>query len=269
MAKSSATKKAARLARSGGRAGAVNRRSPSFPLAVLVICVLGVALVAYGAMERRNVVSAEPALGQHWHSAYGIYACGDWVANLTDRHTDELGIHTHNDGLIHIHPFSGQVTGNDAKLGRFFEMTDVKMTDSALTLPDGVVYDESQPCPATSSTPDASATLRVARFAPGATEPTQVYDSDFDDIRFEEDGEALTIAFVAPDAAIPPPPSVGTQPTDVDVAPQPGENTVDGAVTTSTAVAPADPNAATTTAGDGASTTTAAPGATTTTAPAR
>ena len=66
-------------------------------------------------------------LWEHWHSAIGIYVCDRWVSNLSDRGPDALGIHTHDDGLIHIHPFLAGATGKAATLGKFFDQVGMEV----------------------------------------------------------------------------------------------------------------------------------------------
>ena len=56
---------------------------------------------------------------------------------MPDGPDDPLGIHTHEDGLIHIHPFLAGAAGKAATLGKFFDQVGVKVTDSAITLPPG------------------------------------------------------------------------------------------------------------------------------------
>ena len=51
----------------------------------------------------------------HWHDAYGsTSATTSCPPSPTRASDDELGIHTHGDGMIHIHPFvnasAGQAT---------------------------------------------------------------------------------------------------------------------------------------------------------------
>lgn len=71
----------------------------------------------------------EPPRGNvdHWHTAFGINVCGTWLADppvFYDRRVDPgliAGIHSHGDGLIHIHPFSIDEAGARATLRRFLE----------------------------------------------------------------------------------------------------------------------------------------------------
>ena len=49
----------------------------------------------------------------HWHAAYGMYVCDHFLPPVTDAKEDVLGIHTHGEGVIHIHPFSAAASGDN------------------------------------------------------------------------------------------------------------------------------------------------------------
>ena len=70
-----------------------------------------------------------PAVGDHWHTAYGIYVCDHFVTPIQNIN-DVDGIHTHGDGLIHVHPFSSKTTGANADLGAFAKATGMTLTDT-------------------------------------------------------------------------------------------------------------------------------------------
>jgi len=66
-----------------------------------------------------------PNVGDHWHSAFGVYACGEFTA--PENPNDPRGIHTHGDGLIHTHPFEDAAAGENATLGVFFEAVGIDL----------------------------------------------------------------------------------------------------------------------------------------------
>ena len=70
-----------------------------------------------------------PTLDDHWHAAFAIYACGDFLA--AENPNDPLGIHTHGDGLIHIHPFEEEAAGENATLGVFLDAAGVDVDSLA------------------------------------------------------------------------------------------------------------------------------------------
>ena len=48
---------------------------------------------------------------------------------------DTAGIHAHDDGLIHIHPFLDRVAGKKARMGVFFDAVKLSMTDKKIVFP--------------------------------------------------------------------------------------------------------------------------------------
>jgi hypothetical protein len=230
MGKASSAKKVARAARAGGRRRPGQRRQLGFPLTIVTIIVAGLALVWYARDTRE--ASAAPRPEDHWHAAYGVYICDAFQAPMTDALQDPVGIHTHQDGVIHIHPFVSASSGANARMRHFFDDTALEVTDERITLPDGTTYEEGQ-----DECDGKSANVRVLRWTNAADaldekDPSEVITENFDDIRFRRDREAFTIAFVPSDLAtdeIPHPESIPTLDNLSDVAPAEG-----GATTSST-----------------------------------
>jgi len=209
MGKASSAKKVARAARAGGKTTG-QHRNLGFPAAIVAIVILGVGLIAFARQNQPG--DGSPALGEHWHAAYGIYVCDRWVANLSDRGPDTLGIHTHDDGLIHIHPFLAGAAGQSATLGKFFDQTGVKVTDSSITLPPGDVFGERTYKNGETKCGDQDGRVVMAYWedAQNATsgEPDDVRTSNIADEHFENDLGAITIAFLPTDVEdVPAPPS--------------------------------------------------------------
>src|SRR3954464_11404283 len=109
MGKASSAKKVARADRAGGKSSKRERPKLAFPLAVFVVIVLGSSLVVYARTARNDVASADTAPSSvnkdHWHAAYGFYVCDHFLPALPESPKDPEGIHTHGDGVFHIHPF--------------------------------------------------------------------------------------------------------------------------------------------------------------------
>ncbi|HEU5152027.1 MAG TPA: hypothetical protein VFU19_16140 [Iamia sp.] len=278
----------ARAARAGGTTTG-QRRNLGFPAAIVAIVVLGVGLIAFARSDQPG--GGSPALGEHWHAAYGVYVCDRWVADLSDRGQDTLGIHTHADGLIHIHPFLAGAAGRSATLGKFFDQVGMKVTDSSITLPPGDQFGERTYKNGETKCGDEEGRVIMAYWedAQNATgKPDDVRTSNIAGEHFEQDLGAITIAFLPKgENTIPPPPSapgilqaatadgpIDTQ-ADEDLTPEELEEQFqegagdsvpadDGATTT----APAEDGATTTApADDGATTTAPADDGATTTAP--
>ena len=77
---------------------------------------------------RASIDPAKPS--DHWHAAFAVDICGKEQPPVQDGPVDKLGIHTHGDGVIHIHPFVTRAAGKGANLGRFFTQVGMKVTDS-------------------------------------------------------------------------------------------------------------------------------------------
>ncbi len=72
----------------------------------------------------------KPLVGDHWHAEYSIYLCGQKRENFPE--SINLGLHTHGDGLIHVHPGKQDETGANANLGRFFDSLAQKFSDKEI-----------------------------------------------------------------------------------------------------------------------------------------
>jgi hypothetical protein len=56
-------------------------------------------------------------------------------------------VHTHGEGLIHVHPSTSQTTGANANLGRYFGPTGILLTSESIQLPGGRLYRNGDACP--------------------------------------------------------------------------------------------------------------------------
>jgi hypothetical protein len=204
MGKASSAKKVARAARAGGSSTRKNRPKLAFPLAIFVVLVVGALLVVYSRGQHSDSAAAETApsykTGDHWHAAYGLYVCGKgFLPNLTDVQDDTLGIHTHGEGIIHIHPFVGSSSGTNARMKVFAQQVGLKLSDDGWTMPDGTSYKNGYDC---DGKPGKFAIYRWTVDDPSA--PIEVFDQNVNNIHFEKDRQAYTFAII-PDGAEPPP----------------------------------------------------------------
>jgi hypothetical protein len=206
MGKASSAKKVARAAAIGESSRTSDRRQLGYPLAVAATMIFGIALVVFAAASRDSV--PEPTLSDHWHDAYSIYSCetGGFEGALQGT-SDPDGIHSHQDSLIHVHPFTGAVTGAGAKMEVFFNAMGVEMTNDTLTLPTGVTFTEGS-----TQCDGEDAVLQILRWTDGvnATDgaPDEIITENFNDVRYLANGEAFTIAFAPLGADIPAPESI-------------------------------------------------------------
>ena len=180
-----------------------------FPLVVALVFLLGTSLVIYARSTRSDAVApklnvgAAGVTGDHWHAALGIYNCDHFEGNiLRGDWPDPTGIHSHDDGAIHIHPFVSGAAGTRARLKVYFETMGLKFDDDELELTDGTTLKSNTDCNG------KNATLRVARFdIDNPDAPIEIITNDLNDVRFLADREAFTIALVPDDVDIPIPPT--------------------------------------------------------------
>jgi hypothetical protein len=205
-AQSESSKKVASAARAGqGSAASVGKekRDLGFPLALAAVIILGVALVVF-ARSNRDTSSLSPTFGDHWHSAYGIYDCtvDGFQPHLDDPQTANSGIHTHGDGVMHIHPRGSDATGSNAQLIRFLEATRTEINDDMeMTFPDRpTLTEEGVTCDG------QDVVLQIVRFSPDSDIAAEIVTEDLNDFRLREDGERIVIALAPLGADIPLPP---------------------------------------------------------------
>jgi hypothetical protein len=229
MGKASSSKKVARAARAGGRTAGNKQRNLLFPGVIGVIMVLGVALVAFAANDRKSETDVPPVLGDHWHAAVGFYVCDQFEPDLAEFES-RVGIHTHGDGVIHIHPSSEGGAGENATLGEFLEGAGVTLTDTELTIGENTWKEGDQKCG------DEDAELVVAQWkdVESSEGKPALIRRDFDSIRFREDGEGYTIAFVPEDTTDIPKPASAAQLQALGAADDPSATTTTSAGATDT-----------------------------------
>jgi hypothetical protein len=101
--------------------------------AVVIVGIVAVVLTRGGAGSDDGGVApfvANASTGQagdHWHTYLGVNICGEWLDDVpafenpvgTPTGTQNAGIHSHGDGLIHTHPFVQSEAGNNATLGKY------------------------------------------------------------------------------------------------------------------------------------------------------
>jgi hypothetical protein len=197
MARGDSASKVARAARVGSSGGTGERRKMGFPMAVALVVILGSLLVVWARTDRE--ATSAPRLGDHWHSAYDIYVCDNYRSKIL-LETDPNGIHSHGDGLLHIHPFNKLASGRDAVLGEFFSAFGGRIDDTTLVLDTGEELVEGADCGG------EPMVLKVARFdADDMERDPEIVTEDLEGVRFLKNREAFTIAMVPADVDPPAP----------------------------------------------------------------
>jgi hypothetical protein len=194
MGRQSSAKKVARAARAGSGGGTGRTRKLGFPAAIAAVLLIGLGLVVFAKVQQSSS-DVDPQIGEdHWHSAIAVWTCDQFLATpLTDTQNDALGIHTHDDGLIHIHPKSSNAAGENATLGVFADEVGIEFGEDSFTLPAGTTYTTGDDCQG------EAGTVEVLKWTNENLDgEPEVITSDFADTRFTGNGEAFTVAFVKP-----------------------------------------------------------------------
>lgn len=233
MAPSSSASKVAKLAQKGKGKKVRFQGGTIFPVVVAVVTLLGLGLIVYARESRFGPGQGSPTANDHWHAAFGIYACDDkglqtlpkLVGNLEETdgsgqfvstNFQRTGIHSHGDGVMHWHPSaSGAATGTNAKLGVFLKNYDITLTDKKLVLPEsqgGQTFEEGKSkCMVNGKEEPASLKLWVwPDFSTATTSEPEIYTANMDDVRLKNDGMVFMLAF-APDSVTPKPPEWTSQ----------------------------------------------------------
>ena len=206
MGKASSSKKVARAARAGGSAKG-SKRQWLFPAGIVLIFVLGITIVVVARSSNQKASAETPAVGDHYHNAFGIFVCDKYLPALVDSTAaDTLGIHTHGEGIIHIHPFQTSVSGANAKLSVYADRVGLKLSNNGVTTPDGTSYDKGYDCNGTPA--EVSAYYWSNPF--DTSIPPKIYTSDFGSIPLRTDGAAIAIVIAPPGTNVPVPDSVPT-----------------------------------------------------------
>jgi hypothetical protein len=227
---SSSTKKAARLAQKGKGQKVRFQGGKLFPLIVALVCVLGSALVVYSRQSRPAADASAPTINDHWHHSYGFFLCDTWVQldgdgeaqDASGRPTNveyaRTGIHSHDDGLIHWHPFSSAAVGRRATLGVFTGVYGVEMSNDVLQFPedqraqlpeqfreDGRFESGESTC--TIDGEEETGRLQVTRWDNiSDTGAGTTFIAGFEGIPLNQDAMVVSIAFVPDDTDVGKPP---------------------------------------------------------------
>jgi hypothetical protein len=111
----------------------VNRAELRRVIIVVLPLSVALALAATAALALTDSDRAgEPRVGKHWHAVYQVLICGERQPNFP---TWESGVHTHGDGIIHIHPFQTFEEGDGSRLVKFFEYGNGLLTQTEMRMP--------------------------------------------------------------------------------------------------------------------------------------
>ena len=208
MVSSSSTKKAARLAQKGKGKRVRFQGGTLFPMVVLAILVIGLGTIVYARQSQPAADASPPTINDHWHAAYGFSLCDqeeftqlsgakeetDASGQLISSEFLRTGVHSHDDGVIHWHPYTSAAVGKRATLGVFLDVYDVELTDDSLKFPEeqgGQEYIEGE-----TMCDGEDGELKVVVWDNyNDTGTGTTYVSNFDDIRVDRNSMVFTISF--------------------------------------------------------------------------
>jgi hypothetical protein len=236
MGKASSGKKVARAASTGGGRTSRGKTPWGWYSAISLVVILGIVILVMSRNETQERVGARgeehPTTDEHWHTAYAFYICDQFIGALSDNGRDPKGVHTHGDGVIHVHPFSHAASGKRAVTGVFFETMGMTVTKSKFAFAGESFSNGDERC---GTEKDKKAGF-VQILVDG-----EKYDGDPAKIHFE-DRQEIVFAFVPEGTEVPKtPPSAATLNNLSDVPGSPGATSSTsqvpnaGTVTSSTA----------------------------------
>lgn len=127
------------------------RGSAAFVAAIMVILLVGAGLLV---LFKNNPKPLERGAipGEHWHANLRMEFCGKTMGNYPYL---EGEIHSHGDGVIHLHPQTPAFSADNANLGAFFRTyeTTLRVDErgrNQIVLPDGSSYVDGGTCPGSS-----------------------------------------------------------------------------------------------------------------------
>jgi len=133
--------------------------------AVALIVIVGVALIVVSRSSTADVPPqpGNPSTGEagdHWHAGFAVNVCGEWLSNppefetAADNANVRVGVHTHGDGFMHIHPFTKSEGGDNATVGRFLTYGGWSASEDSLSLwtgptsaPEQTEWSDGDKCP--------------------------------------------------------------------------------------------------------------------------
>jgi hypothetical protein len=223
VAPSSSTKKAARLTQRGKGKTVRFQGGTLFPFIVALVVVLGLGTVVYARQSQPAFDASPPTINQHWHAAYGFYICGEWYqlqgdqevrnaqGQLTSTNYLQTGVHSHEDGVIHWHPFTSRAVGRRAVVGVFLDVYEVEFNNDRLKLPDNQVMGpwgagaEFIPGETECDGEDAELSMVVWSSFEDTGSGTR-YIANFENVRIQNDGMVFAFVFAPRNEPVPMPP---------------------------------------------------------------
>ena len=126
---------------------------------LIVIIIIGVVVARSGPRAADGAL-----IGDHWHAPISFEVCG---GTPDPRESPNIGVHSHGDSLVHIHPNTNGEAGRNANLQRYFDSLrrsapsipaqDFSISSTSIKVPGDPEYRNGDTCPNS----DAPGRLRV------------------------------------------------------------------------------------------------------------
>ena len=213
-------------------------------MAIALIAIVGVSLIIFTTanapaavgpyIPNQNNPSDPHNANDHWHAALGVYDCDHWLGDSSgagiwvwpyvtpqgspaqaSNSNVYAGMHSHDDGIIHMEPQSDSEAGRNATVGLYFQYGGWKLSSTGYNFL-GTKVENGDKC----GTGTGTLHWEVAHYTPGAKkQPYKVmtgnpghyklYDSDIVVLAFLPAGKTL--------ASIGDPPSMAHLPNAANV----------------------------------------------------
>ena len=129
---------------------------PWVPVAVIIVAVFGIL----GLLFVTRSATGAPHISDHWHASYSWYVCGEKQPNAPT--WEGVGVHTHGDGIFHIHPFTTSEEGSGARMVKWFEYGGGELTQDSIKMPGfSKKWSNGDTCPDTSPEAGQPGVLQV------------------------------------------------------------------------------------------------------------
>ena len=218
MARSSSANKIAKLAEKGKGKKIRFQGGSLFPAVILVVCVLGLTLIAY-ARQGGKTVNVSSTANQEYFTSFGVYKCDAYLTGFPGVATDVAAVspnaYIKADGIFGWKPqvLAGLRT---AKLKTFFDLYGITVDDKSIKFPASVnggetISEANTKCKDASGV-EKDATLRVLVWNDYRnTADSKVSIASFDGVRLTGDGMAIALVFAADGVEVPQPVSTALE----------------------------------------------------------
>jgi hypothetical protein len=123
-----------------------------------IVVIAGIALIAYTQATKPSPVgpflqdSSGTKKDTHWHAALGVYACDHWMSDgsgagvwnwpfsstsgspsRASNTNVYAGMHSHDDGVIHMEPLVSEEAGKNATVGLYFNFGGWKLSSTGFS----------------------------------------------------------------------------------------------------------------------------------------